>query len=177
MTTVHPLLDQIRESLAAPLAGCSAEQLSRHPDNDPARWGARQVIEHLSATWCSTTNGIEDRLQKDRPLRTRPTFAQRCMQLAVCECCYFPKSRKAPLAVQPGETSDEFLSGDQLIARFSTALAAMDLVLNRIEPRSKNAPVLTHFLLGPLNVRQWRRFHRVHARHHVTQLTRAIRSA
>ena len=74
MAAVHPLLDQIRESLAAPLAGCSAEQLSRHPDNDPARWSARQVIEHLSATWCSTTNGIEDRLQKDRPLRTRPTL-------------------------------------------------------------------------------------------------------
>jgi hypothetical protein len=99
------------------------------------------------------------------------------MQLAVCECGYFPKSRKAPLGVQPGATNDEPLSGDQLIIRFTIALAAMDLTLNRIEARSKNAPVLTHFLLGPLNVRQWRRFHRVHARHHVTQLTRAIRGA
>ena len=177
MATVHPLLDQIHELLAAPLAGCSAEQLSHHPYDDPTRWSARQVIEHLATTWCSTTNGIEDRVQKDRPLRTRPTFTQRCMQLAVCECGYFPKSRKAPLGVQPGATNDEPLSGDQLIIRFTTALAAMDLTLNRIESRSKNAPVLTHFLLGPLNVRQWRRFHRVHARHHVTQLTRAIRDA
>jgi DinB family protein len=177
MAAVHPLLDQTRELLAAPLAGCSPEQLSRHPANDPTRWSARQIIEHLSATWRSTTKGIEDRLQKDRPLRTRPSFRQRCMQLAVCECGYFPKGRRAPPAVQPGETNDEFLSGDQLIARFSATLVAMDLTLSRIEPRSKNAPVLTHFLLGPLNVHQWRRFHRVHARHHVAQLERAIRDA
>jgi DinB superfamily len=175
MAAVHPLLDQIRELLAARLAGRSAEQTARHPANDPARWSAHQVIEHLSATWRSTATGIEDRLQKDRPLRTRPTFAQRCMQLAVCECGFFPKGRKAPLPVQPGEAEGERLSGDELIAHFSATLAAMDLMLSRIEPQAKNAPVLTHFLLGPLNVQQWRRFHRVHARHHVAQIERAIR--
>ncbi|HEY1994272.1 MAG TPA: DUF1569 domain-containing protein, partial [Edaphobacter sp.] len=61
------------------------------------------------------------------------------------------------------------------IARFSATLAAMDRTLNRIEPQSKGAPVLTHFLLGPLNVRQWRRFHRVHARHHARQIEDAVR--
>jgi hypothetical protein len=175
MAAVHPLLDQIRELLSAPLAGRSAEQTARHPANDPTRWSAHQVIEHLSATWRSTAKGIEDRLQKDRPLRTRPTFAQRCMRLAVCECGFFPKGRKAPLPVQPGEPEGERLSGDELIARFSATLAGMDLMLSRIEPQAKNAPVLTHFLLGPLNVQQWRRFHRVHARHHVAQIERAIR--
>jgi hypothetical protein len=177
MAAVHPLLDQTRELLAAPLAGCSADQLARHPANNPTRWSARQVIEHLSATWRSTANGIENRLRKDRPLRTRSTFAQRCMQLAVCECGFFPQGRKAPRAVQPGEAQAEPLSGDELIASFSTTLAAMDLMLNSIESQSKNGPVLTHFLLGPLNVRQWRRFHRVHARHHVAQIERAIRRA
>ena len=175
MAAVHPLLDQIRELLANPLAGRSAEQTARHPANDPTRWSAHQVIEHLSATWRSTANGIEDRLQKDRPLRTRPTFAQRCMRLAVCECGFFPKGRKAPLPVQPGEPEGEPLNGDELIARFSETLAGMDLMLSRIEPQAKNAPVLTHFLLGPLNVQQWRRFHLVHARHHVAQIERAIR--
>ena len=175
MAAVHPLLDQIRELLAAPLAGRSAEQTALHPANDPTRWSAHQVIEHLSATWRSTASGIEDRLQKDRPLRTRTTFAQRCMQLAVCECGFFPKGRKAPVPVQPAETEGDSLTGEELIARFSATLAAMDLMLSRIEPQAKNAPVLTHFLLGPLNVQQWRRFHRVHARHHVAQIERAIR--
>lgn len=172
---MHPLLDQTRELLAAPLAGCSAEQVGRHPGGDPARWSAQQIIEHLSATWRSTANGIEDRLQKNRPLRTRPTLAQRGRQLAVCECGFVPRRRKAPPAVQPGESAEP-LTGDELIARLSATLSAMDRVLNRIEPQAKGAPVLTHFLLGPLNVRQWRRFHRVHARHHVKQIKHAMSS-
>jgi hypothetical protein len=173
--SVHPLLDQTREMLAAPLAGCSAEQLARHPAGDPARWSAWQLIEHLSATWRATTNGIEDRLKKNRPLRTRPTLAQRFIQLAVCECGYFPNGRKAPLPVQPGNVQTEPLSGNDVIARFSATLDVMDRMLNQIESQWKDAPVLTHFLLGPLSVRQWRRFHRVHARHHVAQIKRAIR--
>ncbi len=177
MATVHPLLDQTRELLAVPLAGCSAEQLARHPAGDPTRWNAQQVIEHLCATWCSTTGGIEDRLQKGRPLRTRPTLAQRCRQLAVCEFGFLPKRRAAPPAVLPKDAPGVPLTGDELIARFSATLAAMDEALNRIEPQAKDAPVLTHFLLGPLSVRQWRRFHRAHARHHAAQIERAIHGA
>jgi hypothetical protein len=177
MAAVHPLLDQTRELLAAPLAGCSAEQLARHPAGDPARWSAQQVIEHLSATWRSTTSGIEDRLQKGRPLRSRPTLTQRCMQFAVCELGFFPKGRTAPALVQPSAVPTGAISGDELIARFSATLAAMDRMLNRIEPQSKSAPVLTHFRLGPLSVRRWRSFHRTHARHHAAQIERAIHGA
>jgi DinB superfamily len=177
MATVHPLLDQTRELLAVPLAGCSAEQLARHPGGDPTRWNAQQVIEHLCATWRSTTGGIEDRLQKGRPLRTRPTLAQRCRQLAVCEFGFLPKRREAPPAVLPKDAPAVPLTGDELIARVSAALAAMDEVLNRIEPQAKDTPVLTHFLLGPLSVRQWRRFHRAHARHHAAQIERVIHGA
>jgi DinB superfamily len=176
MAAVHPLLNQTRDSLAAPLAGLSAEQVARHPAGDPARWNARQIVEHLCATWRSTIGGIEDRLQKGRPLRTRPTFAQRCRQLAVCEFGFVPKKREAPSAVRPSDDpSGTPLTGDELIVRFSAMLAAMDDVLNRIEPQAKDSPVLTHFLLGPLSVRQWRRFHRAHARHHAAQVERAVR--
>jgi hypothetical protein len=170
-------LDQTRELLAAPLTGCSAEQIGRHPAGDPARWSAQQVIEHLSATWRSTTGGIEDRLQKGRPLRSRPTLAQHCMQFAVCKLGYLPKRRIAPALVQPSAVPTEPVSGDELIASFSATLADMDRMLNRMELQSKGAPVLTHFLLGPLSVRQWRSFHRAHARHHVAQIERAIHGA
>jgi hypothetical protein len=172
--TVHPLLEQTRDLLAAPLAGCSAEQLGRHPAGDPARWSAQQVIEHLTATWRSTTSGIEDRLQKGRPLRSRPTLAQQCMQFAVCRLGYFPKHRPAPALVQPSAVPAAPVCGDELIASFSVTLEAMDRMLNRMEPQSKGAPVLTHFIIGPLSVHQWRSFHRTHARHHVAQIERAI---
>jgi hypothetical protein len=175
MAAVHPLLNQTRDLLAAPLAGCSAEQVVRHPAGNPTRWSAQQIVEHLCATWRSTTGGIEDRLQKGRPLLTRPTLAQRCTQLAVCECGFLPRRREAPSAVRPKDAPGVPLTGDELIARFSATLAVMDNALNQIEPQAKNAPVLTHFLLGPLSVRQWRRFHRTHARHHAAQIERAIR--
>ncbi|MES2221699.1 MAG: DinB family protein [Acidobacteriota bacterium] len=177
MAAVHPLLNQTRDFLAAPLTSCSAEEVARHPAGDPARWNAQQIVEHLCATWRSTIGGLEDRLQKGRPLRTRPTFTQRYRQLAVCEFGFLPKRREAPSAVRPKAAPGVPLSGNELIARFSATLAAMDEVLNRIEPQARDAPVLTHFLLGPLSVRQWRRFHRAHARHHAAQMERAIRGA
>jgi hypothetical protein len=177
MAAVHPLLNQTRDLLAKALAGCSAERLVQHPAGDPTRWNAQQIVEHLCATWSSTIRGMEDRLQKGRPLRTRPTFRQRCMQLAVCEFGVLPMKSEAPPAVRPTDAPGVPLTGNELIARFSTTLAAMDDALNRIEPQAKDAPVLTHFLLGPLSVRQWRRFHRAHARHHAAQIKRAIRGA
>jgi hypothetical protein len=175
MAAVHPLLDQTRDLLAATLDGRSAEQVARHPAGDAARWSAQQVVEHLSTTWRITTSGLEDRLQKGRPLRSRPTLAQRSMQIAVCELGYMPKRRKAPTLVQPSAVPEEPATGDELIAQLSVNLSAMDQMLNRMEQQSKDAPVLTHFILGPLTVRQWRRFHRAHARHHAAQMERAIR--
>jgi hypothetical protein len=175
MAAVHPLLDEIRELLSAPLAGCSAAQVARHPAGDPARWSAQQVVEHLSATWRMTIAGIEDRLKKGRPLKSRPTLRQRALQLLICDLGYFPKNRPAPQAVQPSTDEQPGVTGDELIARLSATLAAMDSMLHRIEPEAHGAAVLNQGLLGPLNVQQWRRFHRTHARHHLWQMERAIR--
>ena len=174
MTAVHPLLDEIHDLLAAPLAGSSADQLARHPAGDPSRWSAQQVIEHLIATWRMTAAGIEDRIRKARPLKAQPTLRQHALQILVCELGYFPTGRSAPETVRPAVQPPA--SGDQLIARISEALSTMDAMLARIEPEAHGAPVLNQGLLGPLNVRHWRRFHRAHARHHVAQLERAIRA-
>ncbi len=174
MTAVHPLLQETRDFFVAPLAGRSADQVAQRPGSDTARWNARQVVEHLLLTWRLTTDGIDARLQKGRPLLSRPTMAQHCMQFAVCELGYFPKGRKAPAPVQPGPETTEPVSGDELIARMNEALAAMDSMLNRIEPEAKGAVVLTHVTLGPMTVRRWRRFHRTHAKHHVAQMGDAM---
>jgi hypothetical protein len=173
MAAVHPLLDEIQGLLAVPLAGASADQLARHPGGDPSRWSAQQVIEHLMATWRLSTAGIEDRLRKGRPLKTRPTLRQRILQMLICEPGWFPGGRAAPEAVRPAIHPPT--SGDQLIAHMNETLARLDAMLARIEPEAGSTPVLNQGLLGPLNVRQWRRFHRAHARHHITQIEGALR--
>ena len=104
------------------------------------------------------------------------------MQIAICELGYFPRGRKAPDRVQPNrDISDSpdavCISGDELIVCIGANLAAMDTMLNRIEPQAEGAPVLTHMALGPLSVRRWRRFHRTHARHHAAQIRNAVQSA
>jgi hypothetical protein len=147
MAGMHPVLEQTRAVLARPLAGCSPEQVARHPGNDPASWSAWQVIDHLAATWRGTIRGLEDRLQKGRPLQSRPNLQQRLGQLAVCYLGYFPNRRQAPEPVRPSSAPAEPVS----------------------------APILTHFALGPLSVSGWRRFHRAHARHHAPQIERALR--
>jgi hypothetical protein len=171
---MHPLLEETRDLLAQPLAGSSPEQVALHPHGDAACWNAWQVVEHLSATWRATTQGLEDRAQKGRPLLTRPTMAQRVRQVAVCRLGYFPKGLKAPAMVKPSDGPPEPVSGDELIAQFSAALAAMDSLLTRMEAAAKGSAVLTHFVLGPLTVEGWRRFHRAHARHHSPQIARAL---
>jgi DinB superfamily len=176
MAVVHPLLDEIRELLSTPLAGRSAEQLAHHPAGDPSRWSAQQVIEHLTATWRMTTTGVEDRLKKGRPLLTRPTLRQRALQLLICDLSYFPKGMSAPEPVRPSPEQPA-TSGDDLIARIGATLAAMDTVLNRIEPEARGAVVLNQGPLGPMNVHRWRRFHHSHARHHAAQIKHAIKDS
>ena len=175
MAGMHPVLEQTRALLARPLTGCSADQLTRHPAGDPGRWSAWQVIDHLSATWRLATQGLEDRLQKARPLKSRPNVRQRVGQVAVCYLGYFPKGREAPKPTLPSAAPPEPLTGDQLVAQITATLSAMDALLDRLEPGLHGAPVLTHPVLGPLSVSGWRRFHRAHARHHAPQIEAALR--
>jgi hypothetical protein len=67
------------------------------------------------------------------------------------------------------------MDGDRLVAQISSTLQEMDEALALMEAQGTRGPVLTHFVLGPLSSKQWRKFHRVHARHHVEQIRRAVR--
>jgi hypothetical protein len=173
MTGVHPTLAQIRVLLADELTGATAEQLARHPDADSARWSAQQVIEHLMSSRRLTAASVEERLGK-RMLQTRATLGQRVGQIAVCECGYFPRGRKSPAAVMPKEDGAVAISGNALVQQVSEQLTDMSSVLDRMEVQAGGADVLTHPVLGPLSVRRWRRFHLVHARHHLQQIRDAL---
>lgn len=65
------------------------------------------------------------------------------------------------------------LSGEAALDAIRRNLTAMDRVMAdceaRFGPRSRiaNRPIL-----GALSVRQWRRFHFVHVRHHMKQIAR-----
>lgn len=175
MASMHPVLEQTFQSLAGPLRGCPADALMRHPAGDARNWSGWQVVDHLSRSWQSTSVNLDERLQKNRPLQTRPSLQQQIGTIAVCRMGYFPKGRQSPERVLPGPNPEAPITGDALIEQIRATLDEMDRCLSKAEQQAGRARVLTHPVLGPLNVENWRLFHRAHARHHAPQLERAVR--
>ncbi len=152
------------------LSGSSAAALERHPGDHADRWNARQIVEHLILTYKSTGNVLRERLQKDRPTRSRVTAKHRSAQFILLTLGYFPPGRPAPPFVTPQSTASEPLDGAGLSDRQRSEIRCMDTLLSQCEERFGGRQLATHQLLGPMSARQWRQFHVVHTRHHLKQL-------
>lgn len=169
---MHPLLQQTYTALSEQLQDIDLATAQRHPRGDATAWNAQQVIEHLLATYATCTASLDARLAKGRPLESKRPIRARFWQWVIIDLGYFPPGRKAPEAVRPGLIPLTAQDGAGLQERVRDALARMDESLNRAAAVYPSRPVVTHIVLGPLSVRQWRGFHRVHARHHAKQLAR-----
>jgi hypothetical protein len=169
---MYPGLERLHGGYAQLLIGLSSQVLEIHPANDPARWNARQIIEHLILTYQSSSAVFRDRLAKDRPTQAQPKPYQRVQQFFVCQFGYFPAGRLAPPEVIPSASACEPLTGDTLAADLQSNLQFMDEILVACEERFGEKKFATHQVLGPLSARQWRRFHVAHGRCHLKQLRR-----
>jgi len=152
------------------LSRFSSGALEIHPDGDPNRWNARQIVEHLMLTYRSTGSVLHGQLEKGRPTKARPMAKQRVSQFVLFGLGLMPNGRPAPVSVRPGQTPDRLLDSAALADLFQSELLTMDELLARCEERFGKQPMATHQILGPLSANQWRRFHVVHARHHLKQL-------
>jgi hypothetical protein len=172
---MDPTLQQLQDELAGSLHGLGATQAQLHPQHNPTRWNICQIIQHLLLTYASTCASIEDRVAKGTPTRSRPTPSQFLPRLLVIRLGLIPVRREAPAIVTPPACPlDPHPSGDDLVISVCSGLTHMDVVLSQAEGLFSSAPCLSHFALGPLSIPQWRRFHLVHGRHHIRQIT-AIR--
>jgi hypothetical protein len=173
---MNPTLQDLQSGIAASLQNLDATQTQLQPPSRPGKWSIQQIIEHLLLTYSSTETAINARLAKRTPTRAKPTFANRLVQYAVTRCGYFPTGREAPQMVIPEPTTHP-LSGKDLAHSAAERLARLDLVFNEAEILfGPGTQCVTHNILGPLNIEQWRRFHLVHGRHHLKQIA-AIRKA
>ncbi len=123
----------------------------------------------------STCTALELRLNKGTPTLATPSRRQQVAQLTVITLGHFPKGVKAPDFVDPGPTTQP-RSGLQLAAEAYQALHRMDRLLGQTQSLFGSRQAVSHQLLGPLRASQWRRFHLVHALHHIHQI-QAIRRA
>jgi hypothetical protein len=172
---MNPVLLQLERELSSALKGLNTAQTQTRLVDDPAHWSIHQVIEHLLLTYSSTAASFQSRLAKGTPTRARPTPRHRIVQFVVIRLGLMPGRRKSPPEVAPANPASP-LSGFQLVGLLTQALADLDILFNQAESAFGTTPCLTHFALGPLTARQWRRFHLSHGRHHIRQIN-AIRRA
>jgi len=82
-----------------------------------------------------------------------------------------PSGRTAPKLAVPKDGFE-----DDSLRRFYDALVAVDATLADAERRfGRSVKLLDHPVLGPLSAKEWRQFHRTHAKHHLRQLAKQKR--
>jgi hypothetical protein len=170
---MHPLFQQLENTLGTAVAHLDATQTQLHPRSQPEKWNAQQVVEHLLMTYTSTCHAVEVRLAKGAPTSVIPSFKQRLLQVIVLKFGIFPSGRTAPAMVTP-QLDSAPISGAQLTQSIHEQMLALDGLFNQVQAAYGDRPSITHKVLGPLRPNQWRRFHLLHARHHAKQIT-AIR--
>jgi hypothetical protein len=166
---MHDVLRKLQRELADGLSGLTAEQTQLRLALE--HWSIQQILEHLLLTYESTSSTFEARIKKGAPTKADPSLQQRAAQFLVTTVGIFPKGRLAPEKVMPPEPTLRALSAAELNARVAEVLFPMDAQLNEAERMfGAKRRAVTHAILGPLSVTQWRWFHFVHGEHHLRQI-------
>ncbi len=130
------------------------------------KWCASLILEHLLLTFTATTKGAQKTIQASEPFCREATWRDRAGRFYVLRLGRIPGGLKAAKNITPKQGPP----GDNL-RMFNDALVAMDATLADAERRfGKKTKILDHPMLGPLTAEEWRRFHRVHAEHHLRQI-------
>ena len=167
-------LETLQVELAKSLDGLDERQTQLRPANDSARWNIQQIVGHLRLTYIATLEAMDARIVKAAATKAKPSPLQYAAQFTLVFCGYFPRGRRAPERVTVA--IDEVpLSGSALSGEITTALTTMASRIDQAETIFGNRRrAISHMALGPLSTAQWRKFHLVHGRHHIRQIT-AIR--
>lgn len=160
-----PELEYIRREAQRLTRDFTPDDWLRAPEG---KWNASLLFEHLLLSYTATTKGLLKTMERGRPFCRKQTWRDRVATFYVVQLGGFVNGRTAPRNTVPRDGL-----GEDALQQFSDALVAMDATLNDAERRfGSNTKLLDHPVLGPLTAREWRRFHRVHAKHHFRQIVR-----
>jgi hypothetical protein len=169
---MHQAFNDLYLEYSRQLDGIEVATAQLRPPGGDGQWSTQDVIAHLILTYSSTSGMLQSRLAKGRASQRRNTVAQPFIKLTVLSLGIMPKGFSAPERVRPQHAGFAPMNGKGLAARLCEDLRIMDELLDECQQRFGSGRVASHFLLGPLRVDQWRRFHVVHGRHHLRQLVR-----
>ncbi len=168
---MHELVERLGREVTEAVSGLTADETQVRPA--VGKWSVQQIVEHLVLSYGTTCAVFETRLAKGTPTKGSPTLGQRVGQVAITRLGLFPKGRAAPAAVMPRDEPVRRLSGEELGGEVGKALGRMDGLLSRAEQMFGARRGVSHLILGPMSVQQWRRFHLVHGEHHIKQIAAA----
>ena len=166
---MHEDLLRLDTEVTKALHGLDVRTTQATPSVHPDKWSIQQIVEHLLNTYRGSIPVIQARLDKGSRTRAKPTFRQRMGQFFIITLGRFPSGRVAPAAVAPSLPTT-VRSGAELAERVSTELRKLDDVTAQGEHLFGNRRAVSHIILGPLSMHQWRRFHLIHGLHHVKQI-------
>lgn len=167
---VSPELEHIRREVERVTRAMSRDDWRYAP---PGKWSCAQILEHLRLSYTATTDGTQTAIQTGKPLGGQPKLRDKLATFYAARMGFLPTERTAPRQSLPKNAS-----GVEPLRQFNDALVAMDAALANAEKRfGSAAKILDHPVLGPLDTKDWRRFHRTNAKHHLKQIAKRLRQA
>lgn len=166
MASLSPLLQRALHSIETTTAGMTDEEMLRHPEG---KWSPTEILEHLSLAYSSTVSRMRDLLGKTQGVDVkRPNLRERMSAFLVIRLNYIPPGRKSPERIVP-----KGISPEEAHKAVRANLADIDHVISECEERfGSRSFIMAHPVLGPLTVKEWRKFHCVHTLHHMRQIQR-----
>lgn len=156
-------LERVRQAIESAIAGMDSEQLGRHPRE--GKWSPAEVLEHLSRTYSGTVKALQRALESGKTDVRPATLKESVATALVVEIGHMPKGRSAPQGTVP-----KGVAAQEVVADIRANLSAMERTISECEERFGTGKIAMHPILGPLTATQWRKFHRVHTRHHLKQI-------
>jgi hypothetical protein len=167
---MHPVFQPAFRELADELGQFDATSANVHPWGKPHCWSVQQIVEHLILSMDGTRVTLQERLVKGRPGRnSHRSRTEWALQLMILSAGHMPKGVGAPHETTPKENLPSTGTRD-LTLRLETAIELLDDALDECRHRFGMERVGRHFLLGPLRIDQWRRYHFLHLEHHRRQM-------
>jgi hypothetical protein len=143
-----------------------------HPVGRQYRWTIQQVVEHLRLSLQESREQLQATLKKGGlAARTRRTRIESLTQLMVLSIGHMPSGISSTAVNTPAKDLP-LVTPRELADMLLGELNATDAVLDECRRRFGLERLGQHFLLGPMRVDQWRRYHVLHIRHHGAQIRR-----
>jgi hypothetical protein len=163
------------EPLAETIMPASLDEAQIAPVPGQGRWCAQQVMEHLILTYQMTSQSVGAQLKSGRVPKKPRSLLEFALRIQTIGLGYIPPGLSALHSVRPTEYTPE--AGPAIAARFLQAAASMDALLVAARKKFGIQACGEHPLFGVMRVDEWRRYHAIHASHHLPQLVYAVRYA